>query len=156
MCLILYKLFLCSFKFCLYDFINFVISNNIRVWQFVMEYYFQQPSTKYDWSDFKKKAILKDKAKELKRRMTVKNIHNTSNGEFIELKHVILHMNALKNTGNYQNNDFYRLLEFFTLLKNYVQDYLAYIKFKSRLNNGIFFNNKIKRILIQTLMTILI
>ena len=106
-----------------------------------MEYYFQQPSTKYDWDDFKNKTFKKDKGEELKRRMLIKNINATTKGEFLELKLVLVHMNALVNASRnsedivYDNN-FMDLLKFFKNLKSYLQDYFVYEQHKEKLRNG--------------------
>ena len=99
-----------------------------------MEYYFEQPSTKFYWDDFKKKALVKDQGNELRRKMIVKNIHATTKLEFIELKHVCLHMNALIRAKKIENNSFRNLLEFFSELKAYLQEYFIYRKIKSQIS----------------------
>lgn len=105
----------------------------------MIEYYFQQPSTKYDWDDFRRKVFKKDQGKELQRRMIVKNIHATSKVEFIELKHVILHMNALIQSKNVDLPTFSKLLEFFMQLKQYLYDFFIYNRIKQDLQEGKFF-----------------
>ena len=97
-----------------------------------MEYYFQQPSTKYDWDDFQKKVFKRNQGKELQRKMIVKNIHSTSEFECIELKHVCLHMNTLLQSKIIREHDFKKLQEYFQNLKNYLYDYFIYKKIKAK------------------------
>lgn len=99
-----------------------------------MEYYFKQPSTKYDWDDFRRKVFKKDNGKELQRRLIIKNIHSTTQVEFIELKHVILHMNALIQSNNVNEPCFSKLLEFFMQLKSYLYEFFIYKKIKENFN----------------------
>lgn len=101
-----------------------------------MEFYFQQPSTKYHWQDFQKKVFLRDQAHELRRKMIIRNIHNTSKAEFIELKHVCLHMNAVVASKTFDSRAFGQLLDFFKCLKSYLQDYFFYQKLKAQRTQG--------------------
>jgi len=100
-----------------------------------MEYYFQQPSTKYHWDDFHKKIFKKDQGKELKRKMIIKNIHSTSELEYIELKHVCLHMNAVIQSKNVNEPNFQRLLDVFLQLKEYLYEFFIYNKIKLQSQN---------------------
>lgn len=104
----------------------------IRVWKFVIEFYFQQPSTKYDWDDFRVKVFTKDKGAELRRKLIVKNIHATSEAEFIELKHVCLNMNALLTSRAIADAAFQKLFEYFSGLKQYLHQFFVYQKLKAR------------------------
>lgn len=102
-----------------------------------MEYYFQQPSTKYDWADFQRKVFKRDSGEELRRKMIIKNIHVTSQVEYIELKHVCLHLNTLIQSGiAVKGACFDQLQEFFHYLKNYLYDYFTYSKIKAKFNES--------------------
>jgi hypothetical protein len=109
-----------------------------RPWKFIIEYYFQQPSTKYDWNDFKKKVFVRNPGKELERKMVIKNIHSTTELEYIELKHVCLHMNACIQSNNVMDPNFRKLLDSFMLLKDYLYDYFIYQKIKAQAEEGKF------------------
>ena len=103
-----------------------------------MEYYFQQPSTKYDWNDFRKKVFKKDQGKELERKMIIKNLHSTSELEYIELKPVCLHMNAVIQSNNVREPNYQKLLDSFMLLKEYLLEFFSYSQVKLRSQNGKF------------------
>jgi hypothetical protein len=106
---------------------------------FTLEYYFQQPSTKYNWEDFQKKAFKRNKGEELKRKMIVKNIHATTQMEYIELKHICLHMNALIQANAVVDSDYRKMYEYFTELKQYLYDYFTYCKIKERMQSSTFY-----------------
>ena len=99
---------------------------------FIVEYYFQQPSTKYNWKDFRKKVFKKDDGAELRRKMIIKNLHSTTEMEYIELKHVCLHMNAVIQSRNVDEHEFKKLYEFFSEVKQYLYDYFIYHKIKEQ------------------------
>ena len=70
--------------------------------------------------------------------MIIKNIHATTQVEFIELKHVILHMNALIQSENVEKQIFSKLLEFFMQLKQYIYDFFIYNRIKKDFQEGWF------------------
>lgn len=101
-----------------------------------MEFYFLQPSTKYDWEDFQKKVFKRDSGEELRRKVIIKNIHATSEVEYIELKHVCLHLNGLLQADLVKGDCYRKLQEYFHHLKNYLYDYFIYIRIKDRFQNS--------------------
>lgn len=107
--------------------------NNKRPWKFIMEYYFQQPNTKFDWDDFRKKALSKKGATELRRKMIIRNIHASTKTDFLNLKQVCLHMNAIVRSQGLKMEAFQDLLSFFNDLRMYLQEYFIYVKVKERL-----------------------
>lgn len=98
-----------------------------------MEYYFQQPNTKFDWTDFKKKALSKKGAAELRRKMIIRNIHSSTKTDFLQLKQVCLHMNAIIRAQAIKIEAYQDLLGFFNDLRMYLQDYFIYVRVKQKL-----------------------
>ena len=62
-----------------------------KIWIWVLEVYFGYPSSKYDWEDFREKALTSrnDKGKELKRRMIVHDPSTLSMFQASELEDIV-------------------------------------------------------------------
>ena len=100
-----------------------------KLWMWILEVFFNTPSSKYNWNEFSRKAMKKDKGEELKRLIIIYKYGKLTTNERFELRELeSLHIKVIKEFFN--TTDLNSFMDVLKEINRYVEVYDKYVALK--------------------------
>ena len=100
-----------------------------KLWMWILEIFYNTPSSKYDWKEFSRKVLKKDNGEELKRLIIIYKYGKLNTTEKFELEELNnLHVSVIKDYFN--TVDLNNFMDVFKLIGKYLTVYEKYMSLK--------------------------